>query len=82
MNTPIGLRERIANAATEAEIVELLVSGQTFNYASPRTRLSWKYTAQRRTKQLQKTVATVTTADSSPVGNKKKTGNKKITNKK
>lgn len=55
MNTKIGLRERIANAETENELIHLLTSGNDFKYASERTRLSWKHTAQRRMRQLQKT---------------------------
>lgn len=58
MNTHIGLRERIAQATTETEVVELLLSGQTFNTASQRTKLSWKYTAHRRIKQLEKNAPT------------------------
>lgn len=81
MNTPIGLRERIANAETETEVIQLLSSGSTLQYASPRTKLSWKHTAQRRIRQLQKQDSTSDT-QKSPVTNKKKTSNKKTSTKK
>lgn len=74
MNTPIGLREKIANAETEAEIISLLASGHEFVYASPRTKLSWRHTAQRRVRQLQKSVKTT---KQSETNYKKKTSNKK-----
>jgi hypothetical protein len=54
MNTSIGLREQIANATTENEIITLLASGQSLEYASSRTKQSWKHTAQRRFRDLQK----------------------------
>lgn len=72
MNTPIGLREKIANAETEAEVISLLASGHTFQYASPRTKLSWRHTAQRKIRQLQK----VDTTKQSEVSYKKKVSNK------
>lgn len=37
-----GLKEKIANAINEQEIVSLLKIGQTYKFASPRTRKSWK----------------------------------------
>ena len=52
MNKQYGLREQIANAETEQEVLKLLQSGNIFEYANPRTKLSWKHTAQRRIKQL------------------------------
>lgn len=81
MSTQIGLRERIANAATEAEVIQLLSSGNNLKYASPRTRLSWKHTAQRRVRQLQKQ-ETTPSSDKSIVSNKKKTISKKTSSKK
>jgi hypothetical protein len=82
MNTAIGLRERIAHAENETEVIQLLASGNDLQYASPRTRLSWKHTAQRRIRQLQKAETIANTPEKSPVSNKKKTGSKKITSKK
>lgn len=78
MNTPIGLKERIANATNETEVIQLLTSGNDLQYASSRTRLSWKYTAQRRIRQLQKTESETAVTDNSLVGKKaKKTSKKK-----
>jgi hypothetical protein len=82
MSTPIGLREKIANAETEAEVISLLASGHEFTYASPRTKLSWRHTAQRRVRQLQKSVETTNTTKQSEVSSKKKASNKKTSNKK
>jgi hypothetical protein len=73
MNAPIGLKERIAQATSETEVIQLLTSGQTFNYASPRTKLNWKYTAQRRIRQLQQTVLVETSTNTLPISNKNKT---------
>lgn len=81
MNTSIGLRERIANAQTETEIVQLLSSGNTLQYASDRTRQSWRYTAQRRIRQLQMQDTTAAT-ENSTVADKKKTTKKKSSSKK
>jgi len=77
MSTPIGLREKIANAETEAEVINLLASGHAFEYASPRTKLSWKHTAQRRVRQLQKVVDTTNTTKQPEVSSKKKYSYKK-----
>lgn len=81
MNTPIGLRERIANAQTETEVVQLLASGNNLQYASTRTRQSWKHTAQRRIRQLQKQ-DTIAVTEKSPVTYKKKATKKKTSSKK
>lgn len=81
MNKPIGLRERIANAETETEVIQLLSSGNNLQYASLRTQLSWKHTAQRRIRQLQKQNSTPA-MEKSPVTAKKKTTNKKTSSKK
>lgn len=75
----IGLREQIANAATQEEIVELLKKGADLQNASDRTRLSWKYTAHRRLQQLQKTSEPVASS-SEPVN--KPTKPKKVSKKK
>jgi hypothetical protein len=72
MNTSIGLKERIAHAENETEIIQLLASGNDLKYASPRTKLSWKHTAQRRICQLQKEKLPVETIEKLPVSNKKK----------
>lgn len=46
MNKEIfGLREKIASSTTEQEIVNFLKIGNSFEFASPRTRASWKNTA-------------------------------------
>jgi len=40
-----GLREKIASSTTEQEIVNFLKIGNSFEFASLRTRASWKNTA-------------------------------------
>jgi len=76
MSTPIGLREKIANAETEAEVINLLATGLAFEYASRRTKLSWRYTAQRRERQLQNVVDTTNTNKQPEVSSKKKSSYK------
>jgi hypothetical protein len=49
---PLGLREAIATAETEAEIQSLLREGDSFTLASEKTRRSWKATARRRLAEL------------------------------
>lgn len=78
MNTKTGLREQIANAGTENEVIQLLSSGNNFKYASSSTRLSWKHTAQRRIRQLQKS----TVEENQKINNKNKTVKKKSPSKK
>lgn len=39
-----GLREKIAKATSEQEIAKLLKIGHTYEFASVRTRASWKNT--------------------------------------
>ena len=39
-----GLREKIAKATSEQEIVKLLKLGNSYEFASARTRASWKNT--------------------------------------
>lgn len=39
-----GLREKIAKAGSEQEIAKLLKIGNTYEFASTRTRASWKNT--------------------------------------
>lgn len=77
MNTSIGLRERISHAENETEVIQLLASGNDLQYASSRTKLSWKHTAQRRILQLQKAKPQVETTEKLPISNKKKTNSKK-----
>jgi len=43
MNTEIfGLKEKIARATSDQEIANLLTIGNTYKFASARTRASWK----------------------------------------
>ena len=49
-----GLREKIANAASEQEIVKLLKLGNSYEFASARTRASWKNTGFRVLENLKK----------------------------
>lgn len=48
----MGLREQIKNAGSEAEINELVSKGKTYEWASDRTKNSWKSTAKFRIAQL------------------------------
>lgn len=50
-----GLREKIAAATSEQEIVNFLKTGNTYEFASPRTRISWKNTAYRVINKLKNT---------------------------
>lgn len=52
MNKHHGLKEQIAHAETEQQVINLFKNGQSLQDASPRTKLSWKNTAQRRLRQL------------------------------
>jgi len=49
-----GLREKIANATSEQEIVKLLKLGNSYEFASARTRASWKNTGFRVLESLKK----------------------------
>ncbi len=49
-----GLREKIANATSEQEIVKLLKLGNSYEFASARTRASWKNTGFRVLENLKK----------------------------
>lgn len=60
MNESIGLREQIKNATSNEEIQSLLNTGKTFEWATPRTRLSWKHTANQ---TLEKLSSATKTAD-------------------
>jgi hypothetical protein len=49
----MGLRQQIANAKSQSELVNLLEAGLLqYEFASKRTILSWKHTARRRQKEL------------------------------
>lgn len=49
-----GLREKIASATSEQEIVKLLKLGNSYEFASARTRASWKNTGYRVLENLKK----------------------------
>lgn len=53
-----GLREKIAAASSEQEIVNFLKIGNTYEFASARTRISWKNTAFRVINKLKQTDST------------------------
>lgn len=48
----MGLREQIKTATSEAEVTSLLSKAQLFEFASDRTKKSWKATARFRLAQL------------------------------
>lgn len=52
MNKSIGLREQIRDATSSEEVQTLLNTGKTFEWATTRTRLSWKHTANRTLEKL------------------------------
>lgn len=58
MNKMIGLREQIRDATSNEEVQTLLNTGKTFEWATSRTRLSWKHTANRTLVRLSSTVKT------------------------
>jgi hypothetical protein len=66
-----GLREKIANATSEQEVVSLLKTGQSFEFASPRTQKSWKNTGYRTLERLKNVVETESKSDNTKVKNKK-----------
>ena len=68
-----GLREKIANATSEQEIVSLLKTGQTFEFASPRK--SWKNTGYRTLERLKNVVEAESKADNTK---ETKVKNKKV----
>lgn len=71
----MGLREQIKNAGSEAEINDLISKGRTFEYASDRTKNSWKSTARYRLSELNNPVPVQTPSES--VGKKTKVKTKK-----
>lgn len=72
----LGLREKIAYCTTEHEIVNFLKVGNSFEFASPRTRASWKNTAFRVLNKLKTSVV-----DTEPVSKKSvKSKGKRINN--
>ena len=48
----MGLRQDIVQAKTEKEVMDLLTKSTLFQYATPRTKASWKYTSQRTLSKL------------------------------
>lgn len=46
----MGLRQKILSAASEEEVNKLLAEGKTYEFASVKTRNSWKNAASRRLK--------------------------------
>lgn len=65
----MGLREQIKNAATEAELTDLLSKGKNFELASEYTKRAWKSTARFRLAELNNPVPAQN--PSKPVVNKK-----------
>lgn len=48
----MGLREQIKTATSESEVTTLLSKGQTYEFASDRTKKSWKSTAKLKLAEL------------------------------
>lgn len=76
-----GLKEKIANAINEQEIVSLLKIGQTYKFVSPRTRRSWKnagYRSLERHKNVVKVESEVESEVESDNTKETKVKNKKV----
>jgi len=56
----MGLKEQIKSAKSDSEINTLLQSGQKYEFASTRTKNSWKSTAKFRLTELNNSVPTQT----------------------
>ena len=76
MNESIGLKEQIKNATSTEEIQSLLNIGKTFEWATSKTRLSWKHTANRTHEKLLSATKT-TEVNSEDKKDKKKVYKKK-----
>lgn len=46
----MGLRQKILRASSEEEVTKLLAEGKTYEFASRKTRNSWKTASERRLK--------------------------------
>jgi len=69
----MGLREQIKNAKTAPDVDSLLRTGSKYEFASPRTKQSWKSTARYRLAQLTNPVpAQEASAEATPVKKSKK----------
>lgn len=71
-----GLREKIALATSEQEVVKLLKVGNDYEFASARTRDSWKNTAFKVLQKLKESTTSDNSEESSKKTNKSK--NKKV----
>lgn len=83
MSELIGLKQKLQKAASETEIVDLLNTGKTYEFASDRTKRSWKNSSKRRINFLsgkKPEVVEVVEDDTENVVVKKKRGNKKKLN--
>lgn len=48
----MGLREQIKNATSDNDVAQLLVTGKSYQFASDRTKSSWRSTAELRLVEL------------------------------
>lgn len=55
----MGLRQEISVAKSDAELVDLLNKGKTYQFASNRTKNSWKNTAKRVLESINKPTVVV-----------------------
>lgn len=69
----MGLREQIKNAKSEAEIAELVSKGKTYEWASDRTKNSWKSTSKFRIAELSTTIPSQPAPSDTPKKVTKKT---------
>jgi len=67
-----GLRQKLLAATSEDEVIELLNKGKTYEFASTKTRNSWKSAARRTLKQAPAPIAETEAAGEEYVPEKKK----------
>lgn len=72
----MGLREQIKHAGSETEVTQLISKGKTYEWASDRTKNSWKSTAKFRIAELNNAIP-AQTAPSDATHPKKKSPKKK-----
>ena len=73
----MGLREKIKNDGSEAEINQLVSKGKTYEWASDRTKNSWKSTAKFRIAELSNPIPSQTAHSDATHPKKTKKSNKK-----
>lgn len=57
----MGLREQIKNATSDTEVTQLLATGKSYEFASDRTKSSWRSSAESRFVELSNSTPSQTT---------------------